>query len=276
MGLAKTNLEIIDFAKLYTEQMKNSTFKGKTSQDWDKKAKSFNENIKDSSYTKEFLYKINIVDAKTLLDVGCGPGTISLELAPKFKHIYAMDYSRGMLECLENNCDMRNINNITTVHKSWEDDWSDLPQFDIVVASRSLEVMDVKKAIEKLNSKAKKRVYVTFKVGGSFIDEEILAQLKRYITPRPDYIYLVNILHSMGICAKIDFIKSENKRFLSESGDEFLEKVKWSLGDLSKEESKILKEYFEKTYKYKKETGFIKWALLSWEVSENKYPYNEN
>ena len=37
MGLMQTNLDSLDFAKLYKEQMKNSTFKGKKSDDWDKK-----------------------------------------------------------------------------------------------------------------------------------------------------------------------------------------------------------------------------------------------
>ena len=39
-----------------------------------------------------------------------------------------------------------------------------------------MEVKDIKKALKKLNEKANKRVYITTKVGGSFIDKEILKQ----------------------------------------------------------------------------------------------------
>lgn len=268
MGLIGTNLETIDFAKLYKEQIENSTFKGKSQEDWSKKAKSYNENIQKSSYAKEFVNKLNLEDAQTLLDVGCGPGTISLELASRFKQAYAMDYSLGMLDCLKENCIARDINNVIPIHKSWDDDWNDIPKCDIIVASRSMEVIDIATALQKLNAKANKRVYIAFKVGGSFIDNEILTRLDREVIPRPDYIYLLNILHSMKIYASVDFIFAHNNRFLSKNDEEFLEKVSWSLGTLCDDESIILKNYFNDTYKFKKEAPHIQWAIISWEVKK--------
>ena len=103
MGLIKTNLESINFAKLYEEQKTNSTFKGKSGEDWSKRAKNFNENIQTSSYPKEFVSKINFEGAKSLLDVGCGPGTIALEAAPHLDAVYGLDYSSGMLVFLKSN-----------------------------------------------------------------------------------------------------------------------------------------------------------------------------
>ena len=267
MGLANTNLKSIDFAKLYKEQRDRSTFKGKSDEDWSKRAKDFNRNIRQSNYSKEFIRRINFEGAKSLLDIGCGPGTISLEAAPHLEQVYGLDYSLGMLEFLKSNSKEQGLNNITPIHRSWEDNWSDIPKCDIVVASRSMEVKDIEASILKLNDQAKKRVYITFKVGGSFVDKEILAQLKREIVPRPDYIYLANILHSMGIYATIDFIFAENKKFLSKEDDEFVEKVEWSLGGLNNEEKLTLKEYFNRTYKFKKEPPSIQWAMISWEVN---------
>ena len=58
MALVKTNLDKLNFSKLYKIQMKNSTFKSKSSSDWDKKAKEFNQNIKASSYTKDFIKRV--------------------------------------------------------------------------------------------------------------------------------------------------------------------------------------------------------------------------
>jgi len=238
MGLMQTNLDRLDFAKLYKEQMKESTFKGKKSDDWDKRASSMNSNVHNSIYTKTFIEQIDTSNATSLLDVGCGPGTIALAMASKLQKIYALDYSLGMLECVTKNCQEKNLNNVTTIHKSWEDSWEEVPTADIVVASRSMEVKDIKEAVLKLNEKANKRVYLTTKVGGSFLDYEILNQLSREIYPRPDYIYLVNVLHSMGIYAKVDFIKSENTKFESSTPEEFVEKVSWSLGELSREEKR--------------------------------------
>ena len=40
MSLVNTNLNEIDFSELYIKQMKVSTFKNKSSEDWNKKAKN--------------------------------------------------------------------------------------------------------------------------------------------------------------------------------------------------------------------------------------------
>jgi SAM-dependent methyltransferase len=265
MALEKTNLENIDIAKLYKEQKNYSTFKGKSSEDWDKRAKGMNQNVHKSIYTKKFTQIIDTSGCESLLDVGCGPGTIALAMAEKLKQIYALDYSNGMLECVKENCTNHGICNIIPIQKSWQCDWGDVPQADIVVASRSMEVDNIEEALEKLNSKAKKRVYITTKVGGSFIDTVILDQLERKVYPRPDYIYLVNLLHTMGIYAKVDFIPSENSKFVSEDDEEFIKKVEWSLGELSVEEKMKLKEFFHITYKKIQDDDFMNWALIYWD-----------
>lgn len=267
MALEKTSLDSLDFSKLYKKQMKKSTFKSKKSDDWDKKAPSMNISVQNSPYTKEFISKIDIKDCNSLLDIGCGPGTIALAMAAKLKNVYALDYSAGMLECVNNNCKEKNIENVTTIHKSWYDSWDDVPNADIVTASRSMEVKDIKDAILKLNSKANKKVYLTTKVGGSFIDKEILNQLKRKIVPRPDYIYLVNTLHSMGIFAKVDFIKNESHKLDASTDEEFVQRVSWSLGELTNKEKKVLKEYYNTTYKHKVDKDYITWAFISWDVN---------
>ena len=269
MALIKTNLDKLNFSKLYKIQMKNSTFKSKSSSDWDKKALHFSQNVLNSPYTKEFTKRVDISDCETLLDVGSGPATISLALAKKLKTVYALDYSKEMLNYAEQNAKNKEIDNLVSIHKSWYDSWEDVPNADIVVASRSMEVKDIKKALKKLDEKANKRVYITTKVGGSFIDKEILKQIKRDIIPRPDYIYLLNTLHTMGIFAKVDFIKTSSKKFDTSNEDEFIQKLKWSLGKISKKEEKNLREYFNTTYKLKEKDESLIWAFISWEKSNN-------
>jgi len=266
MPLISTNLDKLNFAKLYKKQIKNSTFKSKSNEDWDKKAQYFSENVLNSPYTKDFTDRVDLEGCETLLDVGSGPATISLALAPKLKNVYALDYSKEMLKHANINAEKRGIKNLTTINKSWYDDWEDVPKVDIVVASRSMEVKNIKKALIKLNNQANKRVYLTTKVGGSFIDKDILNQIKREVIPRPDYIYVVNTLHSMRIFAKVDFIKTNTARYDCESEDEFIESLRWSLGNLFIEEEKSLREYFNTTYKNKKNKECTTWAFISWEV----------
>ena len=53
----------------------------------------------------------------------------------------------------------------------------------------------------------------------------------------------------MGIYAKVDFIETKSSKFDTLDEDEFIQSLKWSLGEISKKEEKILREYFNTTYK---------------------------
>lgn len=268
MGIEKTNLSEVNFSTRYSHQMANSTFQGKSAADWDEKSKNYLESARESDYIHTLMEKIDLTDAETLLDIGCGPGTLSVPLAKKLKHVFALDYSTGMLSTLEEECKSQGVSNVVPFHRSWEEEWNDIPEADIVIASRSMEVIDIENALKKMASKAKQKVYLTFKVGGSFVDEEILDQIQRKVTPRPDYIYLVNTLHQMGIYAKVDFIRVRNNKFKSRESEAFVKKVKWSLGELTALEEEQLRSYFQNVYHSKQDQSVTEWALLSWEVNQ--------
>ena len=251
MGSTKTELEILKYQKLIELQK------------IEKKSKInyYANEAENRGETKEFIHKVNIVDAETLLNFALA----ETKIAPKFKHIYASDeYNFGAIEHFINNCNTKNLNNITTINNNWDDEWSDLHQIDVIVASQAEETEDIKSALRKLYGSEKNRIYMNLYINSHYKEEEILDQLKRYITPRIDNIYLVNILKSMGICAKIDFIHRENKRFLAQTGDLFFKKVQMSLKDQSENERLDLKKYFDKTYNFKRDTSFVKWVMMSW------------
>lgn len=259
-------LEEIDFNNLYIEQKQKTTFKMKGVEDWNKKAVHMNERIHKSIYNDEFLNAINYDNCESVLDMGCGVGNLSLKMAEKLKTVYSLDYSPSMLEYLKDNAKQRNITNIEPIEHSWYDSWDEIPKADIVIASRSMEVKDMKAALEKLNDKANKRVYLTYKVGGSFLDEDILNAIKKNVIKKPDYIYLLNILYSMGINASVNFLKSEGRSSMYSDVDNFVKSVTWSLGELSSDEENRLKEYFQNiTNEEKNRNKYVYWALISWE-----------
>ncbi len=252
MGSAKTELEILNYAKLIDLQKNKKRLKA----DLDEIRAS------DTNSTRELIHKVNILDAKALLDFA----SADTKIAPKFKHLYANDeYNFGTVEHLINNCDIKNLNNITTINNEWHDEWSDTHQVDIIVSSQTEDIENIKSALKKLYNSTHNRIYINLSINKHFREEMILSQLKRHITPKIDNIHIVNILKSMGICAKIDFIHRENKRFLSQTGDIFFEKVQLSLKDQNESERMNLKKYFDKTHNFKKDTAFIKWGILSFE-----------
>lgn len=260
------NFEDIDFNKLYVKQKEKSTFKAKVKESWDKKAPSMNEKVHKSIYNEQFLNLLNLDGISTLLDVGCGVGNLSLRLASKLSQVYSLDYSAKMLEILEQNAKEQNILNIKTINKSWYDLWDEVPNADLVIASRSMEVKDMKEALIKLNDKANKKVALSYKVGGSFVSNEILEVLKRNIIKKPDYIYLVNILYSMGIRANVNFVQSEGRGTIYNSKEKFIESVSWSIGDLSAKEINSLENYYDNLDTSKRiNEEFVYWAIISWD-----------
>jgi SAM-dependent methyltransferase len=56
-----------------------------------------------------------------VLDAGCGPGLLSIPLAPRCAEITALDNSKGMLEQLRLHIKEKNIRNIDIVRAEWND-----------------------------------------------------------------------------------------------------------------------------------------------------------
>lgn len=258
--------EDIDFNELYVQQKEKTSFKAKNSDAWDKKADSMNQRVHKSIYNEEFLNILDLDGIETLFDVGCGVGNLSLRLAPKLKQVYSLDYSKGMLEVLEKNATELNIKNIKTINSSWYDSWENIPNADLVIASRSMEVKDMKEALIKLNDKANKRVVISYKVGGSFVSDEILDVLKKDIIKKPDYIYVLNILYSMGINASVNFVRSEGRNTIYTSKEKFIQSVSWSIDGLTSDEVDRLSHYYDSLdLEKKKDADYVYWAVISWE-----------
>lgn len=260
------NYKDIDFNELYKKQKQASTFKLKDKKEWNKKAVSMNKKIHKSIYNEELISAMNFDGCESLLDVGCGVGNISVKVSKKVAQVYALDYSEVMLELLNENIQKEGVQNITPIHASWEDDWSLIPNADIVLASRSMEVVDMKDALEKINDKANKRVYLTYKVGGSFVDKKILKALDKQIFDKPDYIYVLNILYDMGINPTLSYLKSEGRREQYDSKESFVKSVQWSLDTLTDQEVAQLEDYYD-NLENKEDQGdkYNYWALISWE-----------
>ena len=176
--------------------------------------------------------------------------------------IYGYDFSSKMLEFARENAQIYGEKNIKFAQKAFEDDWLDVPACDLVFASRCLEVDDLKTALKKLLSKTKKALYITFKVGGSFVDEDVLDAIGRKVEQKPDFVYLLNILFQMGYLPSPSYIKAPCHGGGAKSAEEFVQKTRWMLGgELSETEEARLAEYFN-SGKYKPERDFMHWAFV--------------
>jgi hypothetical protein len=209
----------------------------------------------------------------TVLDVGCGPGTLALPLAERVHSVTALDFSSAMLQELRFRSDQKHLSNIQTIEASWDDDWHELsiPRHHVALSSRSLAVEDLQSALLKLDSYATQKVFIADKVGSGPFDPDLFAALGRPFEEGPDYIITVNLLYQMGIHPKIEYIELEQEKVFS-SREEALESIMWMIDNVTPAEEKRLEPYIDdrisqttdKQWLFRRKTP-VKWAFISWE-----------
>lgn len=242
---------------------------------WDKRAPEFARHVKETGYEKRFLEILQPDPSWTVLDVGCGAGTLAIPLARRIASVTALDFSRVMLELLRRSCVEEGITNITTIHGSWSDDWEQLGvgSHDVAIASRSLVARDLRDAVEKLNRAARKRVVVSSLVGDGPHDRRIYEAVGRTFNTGPDFIYLYNLLYQMGIFATVDFVTSRDWKVFT-SMDDAIAGTSWMLKDVTPGELELLRKYLE-TVLVPVGNGWrfpqpkvVRWAVISWDREE--------
>ena len=258
-------LETIDFAQLYRQHQALSTRTRKTASAWDARAPGMAAKALASGYAQDFVARMDLRGAQSLLDVGCGPGTIGLLLAAQLQQVVGLDYSAGMLAVLREQAAARGLQQVQTLQRAWEDDWSDVPVCDIAVASRSSTVEDMAAALAKLDAHARQRVYLTHLVGGHFTDPEVQDVVGRRLHTVPDYIYVVNILHRMGIHPSLSYLTQESRLAGAPDFDEFARRVAWSMGGLDEDETARLRDWYARATPAQRTGQPMRWALIAWE-----------
>ncbi len=263
----------IDWNDLWKHARADKSYKTKKASDWDKKAPAFAKRNSISQYINKFIELLNPQPSWSVLDIGCGPGTLAIPLAKNIKRISGLDFSPKMLNILSKRADKEGITNISTHNLSWTDNWEQngIKKHDITIASRSLAVDDLRKALEKLTRFARKKVVITDKVGHGPFDIEAFSAVGRTLKTGPDYIYTINLLYQMGIHATVDFIRLEDSLPCS-SIKEAMDYYIWMFHDLTPEEKKRLKKYVQSISTSKDDGTIIihrkkipSWAYICWE-----------
>ena len=238
---------------------------------WNNRAPAFSKHAGESDYEKHFLDLMQPQPSWSVLDVGCGSGTLAVPLAGRISQVTALDFAPGMLALLRQRCQDGGITNITTILGRWEDDWQQLGIgcYDVAISSRSIVVDDLHEALIKLDRAARQRVYISAMVGDGPNDRRIFNAVGRELKRGPDYIYVYNFLHQMGIYANVSFITSSE--WLSyKSIDEAIEGMRWMFDELTAEEETRLKNYLAAELVPHGEglrlpaPKVVRWAVINW------------
>ena len=254
-----------NFAGFYRERVRAASRPERPPDYWDGRAASMSERGFDTPYVRALLARLDLAGCSTLLDVGCGPGTIALSAAPRLAHVYGLDHSPNMLAAFAANARARGLTTATPILRSWDDDWTDVPVCDIVVASRSTAVPDLEAALVKLHAVARRRVYVTYPADGHLVGDDVRRALGREASALPDYLCVVGLLHQLGLRPTLDYLPGENRLAEAADFEEFRARIDRLLGGLSVDEVPRLEAYFDER-RGRPPASEVRWALFSWEA----------
>ena len=267
--------EDIDWHLLWLNGRSQKSWKSKGAAEWDKKAAAFARRNAASAFIDLFLHHLTLDQDYSVLDVGCGPGTLALPIAKKVRTLTALDYSRGMLTSLESSAREQNITNITTRCCAWEDNWDDhqIGVHDIAIASRSMNIEDLAAGIRKLDAHASKQVIIVDRIAPTPFDPDVFEAVGREFNSGPDYIYTLNMLYCLGIHPAIAPIELDSELTVG-SVDEAIQTYRWMFKDLSAAEEKRLELFVNSRIIARSDEQLVlkrrfpqRWAVISWNKS---------
>ena len=241
----------VNWKSFWAEKLAN-----KMDKDWDKAAPGFYRRTRKEDYNDALFSKLILDENDTVLDVGCGEGSITIPLSKKVKKVIGIDSSVKMLEYLEKRAKEENAENIESILKPIEEiNYDEIGDVDVVVCSRSLNgIIPIEEVLTELNKIANKYVFITiFGPENKKIEKDFDKELGIKTEDFPDYNYFFNILFNMGIYANVERFDLNNYREY-DSIEEAMDNGKFRLDLYSEEQKEQLKEYLKRILTYNPDT----------------------
>lgn len=248
---------------------------------WNAMAPGFAKKPKRSDYLNLFLEYLDscLTPHDSVLDVGCGPGTLAVPLAQKGHRVQAVDFSDAMLAELAAKAEKAHVEDmIQPIRRSWQEDWEGIEAADVSIASRSLVTDDLADAIQKLEFHTKKHVFVTLGAGDTpWRDTGILRAMGRDADPASmlpvELVALVNYLFTTGRVPQIKLIEVQDT-WSRASEDELKDVItRWHAPATEAEQGRLNAFLNDHLVRNEAENCFeldipriVRWACVDWRV----------
>jgi hypothetical protein len=184
-----------------------------------------------------------------VLDIGAGPGTLALPLAPQVREVTAVEPGAGMVAIMSDHAARDGIGNITCIQKLWED--VDIARdlkapYDIVIASLSLTMYDIREALRKMDAACSGSVHLFWFADMAFwerMDADLWEPLHgRPYHPGPKADCLFGVLYQMGIYPDVTMLPMA-KEYRFGNRDEMLSFFRKRFGAKTPEQERIVDDY---------------------------------
>ncbi|WOT05894.1 class I SAM-dependent methyltransferase [Shewanella youngdeokensis] len=192
--------------RLVRERMYART-EGAKAANWDKFADMYDNMAKlETRFTQKQVDSMPIEPSDTVVDIGCGPGRLSIPVARRAGEVTCVDAFANMLDRCITNASVQGIDNINPLLLDWnaDDAVERIGVHDVAIASRSVGFSD----LVKLNQVASKyAIIMNFANAPSLREiqldflEGITEQPNRKYTPSSralSYNVTFNMLYDMG------------------------------------------------------------------------------
>lgn len=190
----------------------------------------------------------NLDPSCSVLDIGSGPGTLAIPLAKKVKQVTAVEPSIAMIGHLKRHIEDENISNLNIFHSTWEAiRTEEVEAHDIVIASYSLAMQDIKAAIVKMNQIATRRVYLYWFAGlptWERIKMDLYPKIfgREYI-PGPKCDILYNVLYGMGLYPDVTVLEETSFPRIYSNMEDAIEGIRGMLNLSENEHDHIIRKY---------------------------------
>lgn len=260
---------------------------------WDERAESFSKRSGESNYKELFLEYAQLKEGESVFDMGAGAGALSIPLAKAGHPVVAADFSKNMLHYLKENAKQKHINcsqtspdhnqtgAICCIQTSWTDDWAaagiNEKSVDVAFASRSISTENLKEALLKLESVARRRVCITLPTGERpRYDEKLWNYLGRELVFGGSHIIAFNMICDMKRMPELRYII--NEKYDSYESEEIAKSaIRESLREIKAHEEELLEQFFKEHLTTRITTDGRKvwtrdysldasWAFISWNV----------
>jgi ubiquinone/menaquinone biosynthesis C-methylase UbiE len=215
----------------------------------------------EKSRIDKTIWETDITAASRILDIGAGPGTLAIPFAQKVAHVTAVEPADGMCSVMREMMAEHGVSNIDIVQKRWED--VDVARdlqgpYDVVIASFSLGMEDIRSAVEKMQQASSKYVYLYHFAGPTSWDTQWLELWQKLhgkdFQPGPKSDVLYNVLYQMGIYPHIRTFRLEHHQRYS-TLEEAVATLAPQAQAVSEEQKKVLAEYLQRVLQ--KEDGAL-------------------
>ena len=212
-----------------------------------------------------------------VLDIGSGPGILALPMAKRVREVTVVEPSPAMRRLLQAHMEEEGVTNIRILPGLWEDiPEEELEEYDLVIASYSLNMPDFLEAALKMNRHSKGEVWLYWFAGETSWEQDKRILRERLGDPTPVSVHrkidvFYNLLYNAGIYCDITMLHGTSFDRIYESFEQALEDQR-TRNELTEKDLPVLAEYLKERlevenglWHYRDHTRYVRmsWRALS-------------